>query len=59
MDDLISGADTIGDGQRVIREVSLLLKSTGFLMTKWNASHKEILADISEEDLAPAIRNLG
>ena len=59
VDDLISGADSIEDGQRVIREVSLLLKSTGFTMTKWNASHKEILADISEEDLAPAIRNLG
>ena len=58
-DDLISDADTIEDGQRVIREVSLLLKSTGFTMKKRNASHKEILADISEEDLAPAIRNLG
>ena len=59
VDDLISGVDSIDDGQRIIKEVSLLLKSTGFTMTKWNASHEGILADVNETDLAPAIRNLG
>ena len=40
VDDFITGVDTIEEGRRVIDEVSLLLSSTGFRLTKWNASNK-------------------
>ena len=42
------------DGKRIIKEISLLLMSTGFKITKWNACCKEILADLKDEDLAPS-----
>ena len=56
VDDFISGVDSVEEGQKVVNEVTKLLKSTGFTLSKW--SHKEILAGISEDDLAPSIRNI-
>ena len=58
VDDFISGVDSVEEGQKVVNEVTKLLKSTEFTLSKWNASHKEILAEISEDDLAPSIRNI-
>ena len=59
VDDLITGVDCVTEGQKIIKEVSELLSSTGFTITKWNASCKDILADVAEKDLASAIRNIG
>ena len=58
VDDFISGVDSVEEGQKVVNKVTKLLKSTGFTLSKWNASYKEILAEISEDDLAPSIRNI-
>ena len=58
VDDFISSVDSIDDGKRIIKEISLLLMSTGFKITKWNACCKEILADLKDEDLAPSIRSI-
>ena len=58
VDDLITGVNFVEEGKRVINEVSKLLSSTGFQLTKWNSSDKEILAEIPEEDLAPARRDI-
>ena len=58
VDDFISSVDSIDDGKRIIKEISLLLMSTGFKITKWNACCKEILADLKDEDLAPSVRSI-
>lgn len=58
VDDLITGADSIEEGQRVIQEISKLMLSTGFKLTKWNASNEKILAVVAENDLAPARRDI-
>jgi len=34
------------------------LASTGFSLTKWSASDKEILSNVSIEDRAPALRDI-
>ena len=59
VDDLITGVDCVTEGQKIIKEVSELLSNTGFTITKWNSSCKDILADVAEKDLAPSIRNIG
>jgi len=50
VDDFISGVDSIEEGKRVIRDMSKLLSSTGFKLTKWNASSAEILSNVTAED---------
>ena len=51
VDDLISGADTVEKGQQLVGEVSKLLSSMGFKLTKWNSNEKEIIRDIDTEDV--------
>ena len=58
VDDFITGVDTIEEGRRVIDEVLLLLSSTGFRLTKWNGSNRDILTGVAEKDLAPALRDI-
>ena len=58
VDDLITGTDKIEEGKRVVSEVSKLLSSTGFRLTKWNSSNREILSEIPDKDLAPALRDI-
>jgi len=58
VNDFITGVDNIAEGKQDIKDVSKLLLSTGFTLTKWNASHEEILSDVSVEDLAPARRDI-
>ena len=58
VDDFITSVDTNEDGQRVIDQVSLLPSSTGFRLTKWNASDKNILIGMAEKDLALALRDI-
>ena len=58
VDDFITGVDSIAEGKQVIVDVSKLLSSTGFTLTKWNASHEEILTDVANEDVAPARRDI-
>ena len=58
VDDFISSVDSVDEEKLVITEISLLLKSTGFIMTKWNACCKEILKDVCEKYLAPSIRSI-
>ena len=58
VDDLITGVNFVEEGKRVINEVSKLLSSTGFQLTKWNSSNKEILAEIAEKDLTLARRDI-
>ena len=58
VDDFISSVDNIDNGKRIIKEISLLLMSTGFKITKWNACCKEILAGLKDKDLAPSVRSI-
>ena len=58
VDDFITGIDKIEEGKRVISEGSKLLSSTGFRLTKWNSSNREILSEIPDKDLAPARRDI-
>ena len=58
VEDFITGVDSIEDGKRVIYGVSKLLSSTGFKLTKWNASSKDILSTVATEDLAPSRRDI-
>ena len=55
---LITRTDNIEEGKQVVSEVSKLLPSTGFRLTKWNTSNREILSEISDKDLAPARRDI-
>ena len=45
---LITGTDKIEEGKWVVSEVSKLLSSTGFRLTKWNTSNRKILFEISD-----------
>ena len=38
VDDLITGANEIQEGQRAAKEVAKLLSSTGFRLTKWSSN---------------------
>ena len=58
VDDFISSVDSVDEGKLVIKEIFLLLKSIGFILTKWNTCCKEILKDVCERDLAPSIRSI-
>ena len=58
VDDLITGADSVEEGQRIVEEMKLLLGSTGFKLTKWSSNDTDILRHIDSTDLAPAIRNI-
>ena len=58
VDDSISSVDSIDNGKRIIKEISLLLMSTGFKITKCNACCKEILAGLKDEDLASSVRSI-
>ena len=58
VDDLITGVNDVNEGQRVVKEISDLLHSTGFSLTKWSSNNSDILADIKQEDLAPEIRDI-
>ena len=58
VDNFITSVDNIDEGKRVINEVSELLASTGFKLTKWSASDEEILSNVSSEDRAPALRDI-
>ena len=55
VDDFISSVDSIDDGKCIIKEISLLLMSTRFKITKWNACCKEIFPGLKDEDLAPVV----
>ena len=58
VDDSISGVNSVEEGRNVIKDITCLLRSTGFTITKWNASCHEILSNVPEADLAPSIRNI-
>ncbi|XP_047998344.1 uncharacterized protein LOC125235800 [Leguminivora glycinivorella] len=51
MDDILGGADSIEDASKLKQELTDLLRSGGFELSKWTSSSKEVLQDIAEEHL--------
>ncbi|XP_045508116.1 uncharacterized protein LOC123703948 [Colias croceus] len=50
MDDYISGAHTISEGQQKIAEVNHVLSGAGFLLRKWIANDKSLIENIISEE---------
>jgi hypothetical protein len=51
MDDILGGADTIENVTRLKQELTDLLRSGGFELSKWTSNSKEVLQDVAEEHL--------
>ncbi|XP_063537553.1 uncharacterized protein LOC134746911 [Cydia strobilella] len=51
MDDILGGADSIEDASKLKQELTDLLRSGGFELSKWTSNSKEVLKDIEEEHL--------
>jgi len=58
VNDLITGADSVEEGRRIVNEMNQLLGSTGFKLTKWSSNESSILVDIETTELAPTIRDI-
>ena len=58
VDDFITAVNSVAEGRRVASEVTELLSSTGFKITKWSASDKAILNDRPTDDCAPGLRDI-
>ena len=58
VDDLLTGVQSVEEGQQMIEEISKLLASTGFHLSKWCASDSEILQNVDEDNRAPALRDI-
>jgi len=49
MDDFVYGSDTIEEGKKIVGEVNSVMEAAKFKLTKLNATHPEILENISED----------
>lgn len=48
MDDMLTGVDTISEGQRVCQQITDLLASGGFHLRKWASNNREIIKHLPE-----------
>ncbi|XP_025155791.1 uncharacterized protein LOC112588842 [Harpegnathos saltator] len=55
VDDILAGADDLGEARSRQRELSSLLMAGGFRLRKWAASHPELLSGIPEGDREPLV----
>jgi len=58
VDDLITDADSVEEGRRIVNETNQLHGLTGFKFTKWSSNEASILVDIETPDLAHTIRDI-
>ncbi|XP_018368526.1 PREDICTED: uncharacterized protein LOC108764680 [Trachymyrmex cornetzi] len=58
MDDLISGADSIGEAKMIRDQVAALLLKGGFVLRKWASNDEELLRDVPGERIDNAIMEL-
>ena len=64
--DMLTGADTIEELQRIKSEITSLLKSAGLSLSKWNSNHtslqgeanSEIKLDLDQDNFAKALGNI-
>ena len=58
VDDLITSVETLKEACRVVKEAKLMLATTGFELTKFSSNSRQVLANISSEELAPRLKSL-
>ena len=58
VDDVLKSVPSIEKGQATVTGLKALFASTGFHMRKWSSNCKEILKDISTEDLSPTMKSI-
>ena len=58
VDDCIASVETIEDAQRVIAELSMVMRKGGFRMRKWLSNKKGVLASVPTDDLASKVQLL-
>ena len=59
VDDCLKSVETPGDGIALVKDVTSLLESGGFHITKWLSNSREVLDSMSENERAPCVKDLG
>lgn len=49
VDDLMTGGDTLESTKKLQQQVTEILSTAGFQLSKWAATHQELLRDVQEE----------
>ncbi|XP_075529865.1 uncharacterized protein LOC142563199 [Dermacentor variabilis] len=52
VDDLVTGADSVEEAERVIRESQSILKAAGMNLRKWRSNYPELIASFAETESA-------
>lgn len=55
VDDMLAGADTFDEAKKIMEEVTSVLKSGGFELSKWASNSKELLKGIDDTKLEKLI----
>ncbi|XP_075550276.1 uncharacterized protein LOC142583671 [Dermacentor variabilis] len=52
VDDLVTGADSVEEAKRIIRESQSILKAAGMNLRKWRSNYPELIASFAETESA-------
>lgn len=52
VDDFVTGADSVEEAERIIRESQTILEMGGMNLRKWRSNHPEIIASLAETESA-------
>ncbi|XP_072143108.1 uncharacterized protein [Dermacentor andersoni] len=52
VDDLVTGADSVEEAERIIRESQSILKAAGMNLRKWRSNYPELIASFAETESA-------
>nr|XP_054933975.1 uncharacterized protein LOC129388030 [Dermacentor andersoni] len=52
VDDLVTGADSVEEAERIIRESQSILKAAGMNVRKWRSNYPELIASFAETESA-------
>ena len=56
--DFITSVPNVGHAQRLVKEAVDLIKTTGFVVTKFSSICKEVLDGLNPDRLAPSLKNI-